>query len=266
MSKKIHLLIVDPQNDFCDPKGSLYVKGANEDMKRVADMINRLGSKIFDVHTTIDSHTVNHIAHGYMWVDSNGKNPPPFTLISVSDVENGVWNPASPNLRKRFLEYVRSLERNGRYVLCIWPPHCIIGSWGHGIYPELLNAINKWEINEKAWGNFVTKGSNPLTEHYSALQADVPDPADPSTQINTGLIEILKEADVLLISGEALSHCVASTITDIANAFDPENIKKFVLLEDASSNVAGFEHLGEKFVKDMVSRGMQISTTTDFLK
>jgi hypothetical protein len=44
----------------------------------------------------------------------------------------------------------------------------------------------------------VTKGSNMFTEHY-AVFADVPDPKDPSTQLNTPFIE---EADVIIFSGE----------------------------------------------------------------
>ena len=32
MSKRIELLIIDPQNDFCDPSGALYVGGAENDM------------------------------------------------------------------------------------------------------------------------------------------------------------------------------------------------------------------------------------------
>ena len=29
--KNIQLMIIDPQNDFCTPEGSLFVPGANED-------------------------------------------------------------------------------------------------------------------------------------------------------------------------------------------------------------------------------------------
>jgi DNA-binding transcriptional ArsR family regulator len=36
--------------------------------------------------------------------------------------------------------------------------------------------------------DFVTKGSNYWTEHYSAVQADVPDSQDPTTMLNTELI------------------------------------------------------------------------------
>jgi nicotinamidase-related amidase len=112
--------------------------------------------------------------------------------------------------------------------------------------------------------NFVAKGSNLFTEHYSGLVADVPDPADPSTKINTALLDTLNEADEILFTGEALSHCVANTITDIANNFGVDNIKKFVLLDDTSSNVTGCDKLGQDFVKNMVAKGMRITNTRDW--
>ena len=78
--------------------------------------------------------------------------------------------------------------------------------------------------------NLVTKGSNFWTEHYSAVMADVPDPSDPHTMLNTSFINTLKEADIIALSGEAKSHCLANTVRDIANNFGEENISKLVLL------------------------------------
>ena len=264
--KKIDLFVVDPQHDFCDPTGALFVQGADSDMGRLVKMIDKYGDKLNDIHVSLDSHSFNHIAHPNMWVDANGKHPNPFTVISVTDVKNGVWNPTLPQLRNRFLDYVKMLEQNNRYVLCIWTPHCLIGSTGHKVYAELYESLLRWEEKETAWVNYITKGSNPFTEHYSLLLADVPDPKDCNTQLNTELIDTLKKADVVLVAGEALSHCVCNSVTDLANNFGEDNIKKIVLLQDATSNVTGFEALGEKFVKDMTARGMQISTTVDFFK
>jgi len=133
--------------------------------------------------------------------------------------------------------------------------------------PELLDALQQWERQNFAIVDFVTKGSNIFTEHYSAVKADVPDPQDPTTQINKGLIKTLMECDLVFIAGQALSHCVANTVRDIANEFgDDTYVKKLVLLTDASSSVSGFENLGTDFVKEMTARGMQTATTVDFLR
>ena len=261
----LELLIIDPQKDICDPKGSLFVPGAVKDIQRLSSMISRLGGKIKDIHVTLDSHHYVDIAHPIFWIDSDGKHPNPFTLISKDDVENGVWRSTNPNFQKRALEYVKTLDINSRYLLCIWPPHCLIGSEGYQVVPELFNVLTEWEKSFKMV-DYVTKGSNFWTEHYSAVQADVPDPEDPGTMLNTRLIETLERADIVVIAGEALSHCVANTVTDVANAFGDDSIKKLVLLEDATSNVPSFEQLGIDFVNDLKSRGMQVSNSIDFLK
>ena len=263
--KRIELLIIDPQIDFCDPRGALYVPNAEHDMQRLAAMVRRLRAKIDDIHVTLDSHHFIHIAHPIFWKDSKGNPPPPFTNITRADVEEGRWTTAQPGFYRRALEYVRHLEKNGRYELTIWPPHCLIGSPGHAVTPDLFAALTEWE-QRFAVVDYVTKGSNVMTEHYSGVQADVPDPADPSTQINTRLIQTLEQADIVAIAGEARTHCVANTVRDIANAFgDDSYIAKLVLLTDAASDIPGFEAQSDAFLREMKGRGMQFSTTTEFL-
>lgn len=270
MSKvnRVHLLVIDPQNDFCDPKGSLYVTGADKDMSRVATMIKRLNGRLDDIHITLDSHRNFDVAHPMYWKNSKGENPNPFTLISVKDVESGSWTPTIPSLYKRSLEYVKELEKKGKYVLCIWPPHCLIGSWGHNVHQEVFAAITEWEQKNIGTVDYVTKGSNPFTEHYSAIAAEVVDPADTTTQINAKLIDTLEnDCDMLLIAGEAQSHCVRSTVNDIIKNFsDPKVAQKIVLLTDGMSSVAGFEKFGSEFFAEAKAAGVQFNTTTDILK
>jgi len=269
MSKSnIQCIVIDPQNSFCDPKGELYVAGADKDMERLAKMILKHGDKIDDVRISLDSHSLVHIAHPICWVDQNGKNPPPFTMISEDDITgtNPKWRAYNPAWQKRQVDYVKALKAGGRYVLVIWPPHCQIGSWGHAVYPVLFDAITDWQTKYFATIDFVTKGSNLFTEHYSIVKADVPDSSDPSTNINTSFIQRLETATDILIAGEALSHCVANSCRDIINEFGVEHAKKFVILEDATSSVTGFEKMGEDFIAEMKGLGVRFSTTTTFFK
>ena len=82
------------------------------------------------------------------------------------------------------------------------------------------------------------------------------------------------EADEIILSGEARNFCLASTVQDTANEFAPsagtptnndDFIKKCVLLTDATSDVPGFEKLGEDFITEMTKRGMRSTTTVDYL-
>ena len=266
----VHLLSIDPQNDFCIPtgpggeKGQLVVPGAAEDMKRLGNFITKNQNRIEEIHCSLDSHQFVHIAHPAFWVNSNGDRPNPFTMITKQDVENGTWRAFNPQWQGKALNYVRKLELNARYVLVIWPPHCLIGTWGHSIVPVVADAFYLWENKTYSRVNFVAKGSNLFTEHYSAVQADVLDDTDSSTKLNILLIDALSKADEILITGEALSHCVANTIRDIAKRFGDDQVKKFTLLEDTSSNVTGFEKMGQDFVKELLTKGMKITNTRDW--
>lgn len=279
---KVDLLIIDPQNDFCDiplehlPTDTLAlnpgrinpalpVPGAHNDMLRLSSFIDRIGGKLNDIHVTLDSHNPVDIAHACWWVNAQGENPAPFTIISADDVKKGVWRAANPMAQAYSLFYVEQLTAGGRYPLVIWPEHCLIGSWGHNVHSAVKASLDQWARKRLETVDFVTKGSNPRTEHYSAVQAEVPDPGDASTLLNTPLIRVLEKADIIVIAGEALSHCVANTVRDIANNFGEANIKKLVLLTDCASSVPGFEQMGVDFVKEMTARGMQLATSTDFL-
>lgn len=265
--RKTHLLIIDPQNDFCHKDGSLYVTGAEKDMDRLALMINRLKGKLSKIHVTLDCHRKFDVAHPIYWVDSNGNHPNPFTVITSEDLRKGIWNVSVPSLYNRTMLYLQTLEANNRYDLMIWPPHCLIGSEGNNIYKSVLEAVHDWENTPGKLADLVSKGSNPFTEHYSAVRAEVPDPNDHTTQINTDLIKDLESADEVVVVGEALSHCVANTVKDIANNFrDEELVKKMVILTDASSPVPIAQNLADDFMREMVGRGMRTSTTVDYLR
>ena len=294
MPKKIHLVVIDPQNSFCKvvPQdqqqvlhdGELCVTGAWEDMAvRLPNMVNRLGKKIDDLHITLDSHHSLHVAHPSWYRDSSGNRPDPFTIMRAENgkiigskfdanggqQDVGEFRCFKPSVTKRTVDYLQSLQNAGRYPHCIWPVHCLIGTPGHNVVAPLMAAALNWANENDSVIDFVTKGSNPYVEHFSAVRAEVVDPQDPSTQLNVGFIQTLEEADEILFAGEALSHCLANTMRDIANSFnDSEDkfLKKCVLLTDATSSVPGFESYGDTFIKEMTARGMKSTTTVDYLK
>jgi len=264
--QKTHLVIIDPQFDFCNPSGALFVQGADADMVRLGDFITRVQDKITAIHITLDSHHLIDIAHPVFWKDKDGANVNPFTIVTAKDVDDGVYYTALPSWQKRAAAYVKSLEDNKRYPLCIWPPHCLIGSAGAAVAQPVMDAALAWQAAKHRTVNFVTKGSNPWTEHYSAVQADVPDPQDPSTQINTPFIQMIEDADEILVAGEASSHCLANTVRDIANNFASDAyVNKLTYLEDAASPVTTFEQFEKDFVDEMTAKGMKLSKTTEWM-
>ncbi len=284
---KVDLVIVDPQNDFMGaddgsplqeklPSGlvrsaALPVKGGVSDMKRLAALVDRIGAKLNDIHVTLDSHQSVDVAHPGMWADQNGRQPSPFTIISADDIRNDIWRPRNPGYRKRLLAYSEALASKGNYPLMVWPEHCLIGSWGHAVQEDLYASLQKWARKEVANIDWVVKGTNPFTEHYGGLEAEVPDPQDPSTQLNTGLVKTVEDADLVLFAGEALSHCDKATIEQFARYMGSAHVKKFVLLTDCMSPVPqtpggpDFPGIGAQFLKDMAAQGATLTTSDQFL-
>ncbi len=273
----VQLLIIDPQNDFMDiPGAALPVAGANEDMKRLAIMVDRIGTKLQKIHVTLDSHHLVDIAHPAFWRDANGNSPDPKTIISAESIKDGTWVPRRPELRSYAIGYARQLEADGKYQVMVWPPHCLIGSWGHNVQSDLARALDRWSVARIRNIDFVTKGTNVLTEHYGALLAEVPIASDPSTQLNGRFLAMLQEADVIVVAGEASSHCVKATVEQVADNIGDEHVKKFQLLTDCMSPVPAivapdgalivdFPGIANTFLKDMERRGMKLTTSVDFL-
>ena len=115
------------------------------------------------------------------------------------------------------INYVHSLHQNGKFSLCVWNPHCLVGTWGHNVQHEILDAINFWEDGSR-YASYIIKGKNPCTEHYSALKAEFSLEADAGTKLNRALIKALDSHDTIVTAGEALSHCVANTVRDLPDA------------------------------------------------
>jgi nicotinamidase/pyrazinamidase len=73
----------------------------------------------------------------------------------------------------------------------------------------------------------------------------------------------LEQAQTVLIAGEALSHCVAGTVRDIADHLGETNLHRLVLLTDCSHAVPGFEHLAECFIEEMKTKGVRCLTSKE---
>jgi nicotinamidase/pyrazinamidase len=280
MNQNIQLLLIDPQNDFCDlppdwcPANpltgkslapALPVAGAHADMLRVAALIRDGMAGISAIGITLDSHHRFDIAHPTFWTSGTGAAVPPFTPITARQVRAGEYLPRDLAMLPRALTYIDELERRGRYTLMVWPVHCEIGSWGHNVHPAVKAAYNDWEDQGLALVRKISKGSNPWTEHYSAMQAEVPDAADPATQLNTALIAELDQANLLIVAGEASSHCVRATVEDIVANLPSGRTGKVVLLSDCMSPVGGFEVQQREFLSAMAARGVRLSTSVEIL-
>lgn len=264
-SKKVILLLIDPQKDFHEG-GSLAVPGSTEDSKRIAKMLSTHKAKVEDIYITLDSHHRNHIAHAVFWQDKETNHPSPFQVITAAEIEKEIWFPRDPSLKDHCKYYSTMLEKKGRFKLTIWPEHCLIGTDGHGVQDDIQGALMDWVSVKFKTINYVMKGMNCLTEMYSAIAAEVPIASDRETEQNTDLLAELFTADRLIIGGQALSHCVQYTVRDIVEYYKTQSVNRLgtiYLLKDGCSPVTGYDVSGNDFVLDMRRDGVTITTCAE---
>ncbi len=233
---RVLFLAVDIQKDFMD-NGALGVPGAIGDVTRLTKWFYENIGGITEVFASIDTHHPFQIFHPCWWVDNNGKNPPPFTEITLSDLKAGVWH--AVNHADESMNYVENLEKSGKKKLVVWPYHCLQGTLGNSLENQFANIIHFHSVARKSRMTLVAKGSDPLTEMYGIFKPEY----SPKGGTNTEALDRLKTFDRIVIAGEAKSHCVMESVNQIIDYFrkDKGFFKKIYLVEDCMSVIPGFE-------------------------
>lgn len=254
---RIALLLIDLQNTFCVPDFELYVggrsgTGAVDDNRRLCEFIYRNLGALTEICPTMDTHQAFQVFHSLFLVDHAGGYPAPFTTISATELEQGVWrfNPAlSASLgisaeegQRYLLYYAREMQSRGKYELTVWPYHAMLGGIGHALVSAIEETVFFHGICRRSQPDFQVKGRNPLTENYSVLRPEITTGPDgkPIDAKNTNLIKKLLNFDAVIIAGQAKSHCVAWTIDDLLNEIQASGqplADKVYLLEDCTSPV-----------------------------
>jgi len=252
-------LIIDAQYDFCHPNGALFVPGAEQDMKRLKDLIMTQADKIDHICVTLDSHPVNDISHPSFWQDKDGNFPAPFTQITYQDAKSGKWTPRF--FPEKSLKYLEDLEKQGQFPHLIWPEHCLIGSKGASLDDQMMDALKEWTHKGKYY-QAVTKGTYPLTEHFGIFMAQIPVSDRPETQLNQSLIKTLESYQNVYIAGEAKSHCVATSIKQALD-YAPNLAHKMVIIEDCMSDVPNLGHLGDPIYQEARNKGIRFTKSAD---
>ena len=145
------LLVVDVQNDFADPAGSLAVPGAE------------------DIIAVVNAEIEAASAAGAFVVYTQDWHPP-----------------TTPHFRK-----------DGG----IWPVHCVAGTWGAELHPDLLvegPVIKKGSGGEDGYSGFSVR--DPMTGEVDATQLE----------------GMLRAGDIerVVIAGLATDYCVVETALD----------------------------------------------------
>lgn len=266
--RKLALLIVDGQWDFVSPLGGLPVPGAIADIQRLIEFIYKNLGDITSIFASMDAHLLYHIFSSTWWRNRDGNPPPPYTAIFYKDIKAVNWKPIIDPLWST--EYVKKLEAQAQKPLMIWPTHCLQGTPGQALVPALSEAIMYHAVARGSQPTYLEKGKNPRTEHYGIFKAEIEDPKDVSTQLNTMVLDIIAKNDLIYVAGEAKSHCVLETMNQLVAYFgktQPETIKKIRFLMDCTSSVKhpdiDFEAIANGELDRMVQKGVVLVNSTD---
>ncbi|KAF7321188.1 Isochorismatase domain-containing protein [Mycena chlorophos] len=206
MAPKSALIIVDLQEDFCPPNGSLAVTSGRD----IVPIVNALlAAPFFDVRVaTKDWHPHDHV--------SFAENHPP------------------PNNKpfESFAKIVNPFNDAESYETRLWPVHCVQGTPGAELVPELnLARIDK----------IVEKGQD--------------------KRVEIELRGYLKENAVTkaYVVGLAMDYCVRATALDAVK----EGFETYII-EDATKAVDPKEGWDKARV-DMEEKGIKFVTSTDII-
>lgn len=216
-SFKPALLVVDMQEDFCPPYGSLSVEGGRD----IAPTINSLLSLPFTLKiATKDAHPENHVS--FATSHSSPNNKAFESVVKISNPSN----------------------KNQSYEVPLWPSHCVQGTEGADIIPE----IDVSKLDE-----VVEKGKDSRLEMFSGF-ADVfgNKSSEAASQDLAGLLHRAGITSVFTV-GLAGDYCVKCTALDAKK----EGFEVYVVQEATRSVDAGEKGWGVA-TKEMEKAGIKM--------
>ncbi|KAL2137266.1 hypothetical protein VTI74DRAFT_4997 [Chaetomium olivicolor] len=197
------LLVVDMQEDFCPPSGSLPVP----DGRSITPFINTLlAQPTFALKiATKDWHPPNHISFAS---SHSATNPPKRPFLDCTTVTN----PNNPS---------------ESYTTRLWPEHCVQHTRGAQLVPELDTSLVT---------HIIEKGIDARVEMYSAFYSPLSSPRFG----DSGLAALLRGQGVthVYVVGLAADYCVRYTAEDAVR----EGFETYVIEEGTRAvDPAGWE-------------------------
>ncbi|RYP67754.1 hypothetical protein DL771_007087 [Monosporascus sp. 5C6A] len=220
------LLVVDLQEDFCPPNGSLAVPNGRD----IAPAVNQLLAAPFVIRiATKDWHPADHISFA-----PNHEGKQPYTdYVKVVNPHNAAET-----------EETR-----------LWPVHCVQGTPGAELIPEL----NVGQIDKT-----IEKGTDPRVEMYSPFYDQFKSPRVYDSGLVAVLREH-RVTDVYVV-GLAADYCVKSAAVDAAKeGFRTYLVEEGTRAVDATGWPAcrrGIEEAGVKVVSMQDSEVSRLVTAS----
>lgn len=180
-TRRAALAIIDVQEDFVHPNGSLAIEGGRE----LAGVWNDLLSYPFDVKlATRDYHPKDHISFA-----SQHESKKPFDSYTIPNPEN---------------------SDDEVFTTLLWPDHCVQGTPGCEFIPEL---------NKSKLTHTILKGQDSRVESYSGFGPVYRNPKVGMSELGETLTKA--GITDLFVVGLAFDYCVKHTAIDaVQHGFD----------------------------------------------
>ena len=250
--------------------GTLYVggrdgKGAITNNKTITTWGYKYLPIITQWNLTLDTHHSFQIFLASMLRDGNGKPLAPFTLVTADMVEKGdvtidegVLPYIAPGNRvqmrvwakRQLIHYCKELDRLGKDPLIIWTRHCQLGTPGHALVGVISEVADIHAYARHSPLRLKVKGEHTWSERYSAISEEVrtiwqKDAGGnnlplPGANRDVDFMRLLTVNRMVVIFGQAGSHCDRATIDDIVDwvlANDKSLASKIYIAEDGMSPV-----------------------------
>lgn len=198
------LLIIDPQNDFVNSKGSLYVKDSEKAVANIVEFLKARGNEFDNICVSKDSHHRLNVGSKEFWENA----PEEFQKITAKDLTSGKYIPKYFKDREHIQMMVNHLYDTGQDIT-IWPSHCIEDTWGCNIAEDLRVALSEWEMQHQTTYKTIIKGRHPFYEAYSIMDADNYYAIEPE----------LRAGDEFFVCGFCTDVCVRYSLTDLLSDF-----------------------------------------------
>ncbi len=225
-----------------------------------------------DTHTVLDSSfdwarfvarrdgTALNVVTGQEYPVERGQHPQPFTLILEEhtwDPEanpDGLWRPVRKHHDTR--NYLGELEADGQMAHVLWEKHNTRLTHGAGVdqvaYENMLLHAYTRDMEPLIFYKGLTD-----PEFFGIYKPQVVIQGDPYAQVNLAGLQLYQEFDLIIIDGEALSHCVLNTVkqlVEFAEERDPDQLTKLVVITDGSSVIPGFEDATQTELQAMAAK------------
>jgi nicotinamidase/pyrazinamidase len=262
MEKRNVLFVIDPQFDFCDPNGALYVPGADQDMKRLYTWVYKNVQYLDGFVVSVDSHQLPSVFFYDWFVDAQEKPVEPFNTITSADLISGkVKAVHQPDDTLRYVQYLE--ETPEKYSLTVWPHHCLIRTKGHELNDDLVSAIAFWKRNHLDLEyEYIIKGLDTLMEQYGAFYPETRFPNPATMMFAKQYADKIADHTHIFIAGEAASHCVPYSVEQLIT-LRPDCVSKIIFLTDCMSPVKGYEADTQKWMKKFEAQGIRFMTTAE---